>query len=163
MIACLCLLVALLSRNIAKAPDRVPGRQIAGYLLAMLIIGPGNAVNMGFKDNWGRARPIHISKFGGERQFSPAQVPGDQCKRDCFFISSDSSPGFTLVALGLASPHRRRFGIVPGFLAGTGSGTARVSIGAHFVNDIVFAGVLMPPGAALLYLSMTQTRVVRGR
>ena len=52
-----------------------------------LIIGPvfgsGIIANFVFKENWGRARPVHIEEFGGDKIFTPAFLKTDQCKRNC--------------------------------------------------------------------------------
>ena len=52
-------------------------------------IGPGLLVNGALKNWIGRARPKNIAEFGGERLFSPAYVPADQCLQNCAFVSGD--------------------------------------------------------------------------
>ena len=45
------------------------------YALIGLILGPiigcGIIANLYFKDTWGRARPVHIEEFGGDKIFTP--------------------------------------------------------------------------------------------
>ena len=36
------------------------------------IIGSGLIANWYFKDQWGRARPIQVKEFGGEKEFTRA-------------------------------------------------------------------------------------------
>ncbi|HEU0158827.1 MAG TPA: hypothetical protein VFR00_05930, partial [Hyphomicrobiaceae bacterium] len=45
------------------------------FMLVCLSVGPGLLANVGFKDQWGRARPKHIEAFGGTRVFTPALLP----------------------------------------------------------------------------------------
>lgn len=46
--------------------------QRAGLFLGLsLAIGPGLIVNVGFKELWGRPRPIQCTAFNGDREFLP--------------------------------------------------------------------------------------------
>jgi lipid A 4'-phosphatase len=83
------------------------------FMLAVLAIGPGLVVNVVFKDHWGRARPRDVVEFGGTRTFTPAFVISDQCERNC----------------------SAAFGGLVGF--------GRIAQGAHFLSDVVFAGVFV--------------------
>ena len=55
------------------------------FALVGLVIGPilgcGIIANLYFKDTWGRARPVHIEEFGGEKIFTPAFIKSDQCEK----------------------------------------------------------------------------------
>jgi lipid A 4'-phosphatase len=50
--------------------------------------------------------------------------------------------GFYLAAVGLAFPRHRRAWLVAGLAAGSAIGLLRLAQGAHFLSDIVFAGML---------------------
>ncbi len=113
------------------------------FVLAALALGPGLVVNAGFKDNWGRARPRDVTEFSGERTFTPALQPTDQCDRNCSFVAGHPSVAFWLAAFGFAAATRRRrnaifwaaaaFGMVAGF--------GRIVQGGHFLSDVVFSGL----------------------
>ena len=53
------------------------------------IVGSGLIANFFFKDNWGRARPVHIEEFGGEKLYTPPFVISDQCLKNCSWIVFD--------------------------------------------------------------------------
>lgn len=120
-------------------------RQAAIYLLLALALGPGLTVNTIFKDHWGRARPAQITAFGGEKKFSPAFVPSDQCQRNCSFPAGDPAMGFYLVSLAFlaATPAKRRWGVVGAIAAGGALGVVRLAQGGHFLSDIVASGFLV--------------------
>lgn len=103
------------------------------------ILGPGILVNSGFKDNWQRARPYQVQEFGGAQQFTRATVMTDQCNNNCSFVSGHVACGFFLASLMLV--HRRRQGrwAVTGALAGWTIGFARMSDGAHWLSDVLWA------------------------
>lgn len=107
------------------------------FLLVVLLLGPGLMVNEVLKGNSGRARPVTVSQFGGDKQFTPAFAPSDQCQRNCSFVSGHAGMGFFLIALAWVFRDRRWLwaGLVLGALVGLG----RVLQGAHFLSDIVFA------------------------
>jgi lipid A 4'-phosphatase len=102
-------------------------------------LGPGVLVNSGFKDNWQRARPYQVQDFGGTQQFTRATVMTDQCNNNCSFVSGHVACGFFLASLMLV--HRRRQGrwAVAGALAGWVIGFARMSDGAHWLSDVLWA------------------------
>ena len=111
------------------------------FILLGFIIGPiigcGIIANWYFKDQWGRARPVHISEFGGDKNFSRAFVMSDQCERNCSWISGESSAAFSFLvgALILKNPLffalNLLFGIIVSF--------CRISMGGHFLSDNLFA------------------------
>jgi lipid A 4'-phosphatase len=125
----------------------------AVFLLLSLALGPGLTVNTIFKDHWGRARPTQIVAFGGDRKFSPAFVPSDQCARNCSFPAGDPSIGFDLVSLAFLArvPRRRRWGIAGALALGTGLGVVRLAQGGHFLSDIVASGFFVYGMSWLLY------------
>ncbi len=113
------------------------------FMLATLAVGPGLVVNAGFKDNWGRARPRDVAEFSGEKHFTPALQPTDQCERNCSFVAGHPSVVFWLAALGFAAAARKRRNRIfgrrcrPGLVAGFG----RIVQGGHFLSDVIFSGL----------------------
>lgn len=115
------------------------------YLLACVVIGPGLVTNLIFKDHWGRARPLQTVEFGGAKKFTPALTRSDQCARNCSFFGGEASNIFILgFALALlAEPARRRRMFQLAIAAGAFAELIRIGAGAHFLSDVVFAGVFM--------------------
>lgn len=134
-----------------RLKDKVLGItwQAMAYLTLTMLIGPGLIVNLLFKDHWGRARPTTIAEFGGKLQFTPPFVFSDQCDDNCSFASGHAAIAFWTFALAmlLPPPWRARAGWAAiGF--GLLIGLVRVIQGAHFLSDVVTAG-LVTVGVAL--------------
>ncbi len=113
------------------------------FLALSFGIGPGLIANTLLKDNWGRARPRDITQFGGALDFSPPVLFSDQCASNCSFVSGDASLAFTFLAVALILPKRRLIPIGAALLFGITIGAARVVQGAHFLSDVLFAGLFM--------------------
>ena len=113
------------------------------FMLAALAVGPGLVVNAGFKDNWGRARPRDVTEFSGEKQFTPALQPTDQCERNCSFVAGHPSVVFWLAALGFAVAARKRRNRIFAAAAALGlvAGFGRIVQGGHFLSDVIFSGL----------------------
>lgn len=118
-------------------------RRTALYLLLVMLLGPGLLVNGVFKDHWGRARPSQVAEFGGNKQFTRAAVPADQCAKNCSFVSGHASVGFYFLALAFALPRRRALWLTIGTVAGLGIGFVRIVQGGHFLSDVLFAGIVV--------------------
>jgi lipid A 4'-phosphatase len=116
-------------------------------------LGPGLLANTVLKDHWGRARPVQIEAFGGPHHFTPAPLPAAECARNCSFVSGHAALGFSLVAFAFLLPPGapRRRGIGGALVLGGVVGLARIAQGAHFLSDVVFAGLLVFGTTALLY------------
>lgn len=113
------------------------------YLVLTMGLGPGLVVNLILKENWGRARPTTVTEFGGKLAFTPPFVISDQCADNCSFASGHASIAFWTVALALLAPKPWRTplvwtALVFGFLIGM----VRVVQGAHFLSDVVTAGLI---------------------
>lgn len=127
------------------------------YLIAVMVVGPGLMVNSFFKDQWGRARPLQIEQFGGDKQFSIAFMPSDQCKRNCSFTSGDASVGFALFSWALLATRRKRIFYIGALSAGGVIGVARIMQGAHFLSDVIFSGVFVYLVAYILHHKVFKT------
>jgi lipid A 4'-phosphatase len=114
------------------------------FLLVATALGPGLIVNVGLKDNWGRARPYQIEQFGGAKQFTPALVPADQCTRNCSFASGHAALAFSMVSFAFLLPAGRGQRIALSAALGFGAlvGLGRIAAGNHFLSDIVDAGLI---------------------
>ena len=146
------------------------GRAVAGvglkqglFVLLVLAFGPGLAVNTVLKDHWGRARPSQVVEFGGPQTFTRAPLPATACDTNCSFVSGHAAAGFGLIAFAfLARDRRRRQAIGAGAVAaGALIGLARMAQGAHFLSDVVFAGLVVC-GIAWLLAWMILERNVGG-
>jgi lipid A 4'-phosphatase len=101
----------------------------------------------------GRARPDEVTHFGGARTFTPAFVPADQCESNCSFVSGHAAFVFGGFAVALVARRRRATTLLVAVLGGL-AGLGRMLQGAHFLSDIVFAGVFMYAVAWLLHRAL---------
>jgi lipid A 4'-phosphatase len=123
------------------------------FLAVCVLVGPLTVTNLGFKDHWGRARPQTVVEFGGSKLFSPPLIKSTECPRNCSFISGEAS---SIYALGFAAaflfPAAAGAWIVSGIVLGSLCGFVRMAEGAHFLSDVIFAGVLMALTVALMQI-----------
>ncbi len=125
------------------------------FLIAVLAVGPGLVANTIFKDNWGRARPRDVVELGGTRQFTPPLLLVTECKRNCSFISGEASSMFALFfAPALLLPGLRLTLLGTAMVFGIGAGLVRMMQGAHFLSDVLFAGVFMALTVGILHLAI---------
>src|SRR5215510_3108994 len=135
-----------------KSHRSIVGAKESMFMLLCLSVGPGLLANVGFKDQWGRARPKQIVEFGGARHFTPALLPTDQCKRNCSFVSGEASSVFApFYAAAAIAPQWAAPLVVVGTAAGLAAGSVRIAQGAHFLSDVVFAGLFMGLTVLALY------------
>ena len=115
------------------------------FALIGLVVGPilgcGIIANLYFKDTWGRARPVHIEEFGGNKIFTPAFLKSDQCEKNCSWISGETSAAFSLTVgtILLKNPIFFLMNLILGFLVFF----CRLSMGGHFFSDNIFAMIFM--------------------
>lgn len=102
------------------------------------------------KDHWGRARPVQVVQFGGDKTFTPAWIISDQCDRNCSFVSGHASGAFAWMALAWVFPRRRRAWLLGGLAWGALIGLVRLLQGGHFLSDVIFSGLLVYLSADLL-------------
>jgi membrane-associated phospholipid phosphatase len=113
------------------------------FLVLALLLGPVLVTNLLLKDQWGRPRPHQVVEFGGSQHFQPAWVPSAQCARNCSFVSGDASAAFWLLAPAVCLAGRWRRAALAGASAmGVAVGAARFLVGAHFLSDVILAGLL---------------------
>jgi len=157
------LVFLLLARSTHRRhPFFLAHRKAMTYLLLVALVGPLLLVNGVFKEYWGRARPSQIEQFGGERQFTRAAVPADQCRKNCSFVSGHASTGFFFLAPAFVYTRRRRMWLVTGSTAGLLVGFVRIVQGGHFLSDVIFSGIVVYLTAvalhALMYRQRAETR-----
>lgn len=116
-----------------------------------VFMGPGLLVGA-VKDASLRARPFHVTEFGGIRQFTPALEITNQCDDNCAFVSGHTSDGFFLATLMLIDRRRRWLWLVGGVVCGVIIGFARVSVGAHWLSDALWAFPITLVGSWLVWL-----------
>lgn len=134
------LFIALFAYAFQRGDQGRRRRIQVAYLITALALGPGLLIDVVLKDYWGRARPAKVEAFGGQRNFTPALVPSNQCEGNCSFVSGHASAGFYLVSLGFlgGAVARRRWTLI-GLAVGTLFGLGRVAQGGHFLSDVVFS------------------------
>ncbi len=124
-----------------KSKMLVSGRAIV-FLIATMALGPGLLVNVVLKDHWGRPRPIDVTEFGGDQHFRAWWDPRGDCPNNCSFVSGDVAGAFwTIAPAALAPPQWRVLAYGAALTLGTAMAAMRAMAGAHFVTDVVFAGV----------------------
>ena len=146
--------------NVIFRPARTVSNRWLSFLVTSYVLGPGLLVNVLLKENWGRARPIQVSEFGGALEFTPALEISDQCAANCSFVSGEASAAVTMMlVLGLVLVPRlpRGSGLFAiGLLSvvAIGSGGLRVAFGAHFLSDVLFGAVLVSLLTCLLFMAL---------
>jgi lipid A 4'-phosphatase len=114
------------------------------FLAICLVVGPGLVANTVLKDNWGRARPTQVVEFGGEKTFTPALFPSRQCPKNCSFVTGEAASIFVLFyAAAALIPQSAVLLAAVGTVLGLLAGMVRMAQGAHFLSDVIFAGVFM--------------------
>lgn len=126
-----------LASRIWRAHGEQTLRRRLVFLVVVLALGPGLLVNAVLKGEWGRARPSQIVEFGGQKLFSPAVIPTDQCEKNCSFVSGHASMGFFFMAFAWFFRDRRW--LWAGIMLGAVVGLGRMAQGGHFLSDVVFA------------------------
>src|SRR5262245_20961434 len=127
------------------------------FLAVCIAVGPGLVANVIFKDHWGRARPKQVIEFGGAKVFTPPLMPTDQCTNNCSFVSGEAASIFMpFYAAALLLPQWAGVALISGTLLGLAAGLVRISQGAHFLSDVIFAGVFMALTAALVHRALLE-------
>ena len=113
-------------------------------MLAIFTLGPGLLANGILKTFWGRVRPRHLVEFGGTHDFTAWWDPTGTCIRNCSFVSGEASSAFAILALAALVPAPFRYAAIgAALLYGIIVGFIRIAVGAHFLSDVLFAGVFI--------------------
>ncbi|MFZ9545370.1 MAG: phosphatase PAP2 family protein [Hylemonella sp.] len=116
-----------------------------------LLLGPG-LVTWAVKEHQLRARPMDVVQFGGQREFTPALQPAQQCTDNCAFTSGHVACGFFLASLMLLDPRRRWYWVASGVTAGLLIGLARMLVNAHWLSDVLWAFPITLLSSALVWV-----------
>lgn len=136
----LVLALLLLLGCLKRFPALRARRSLTGFLLAGALVGPVLLVDAGFKDYLGRSRPVNTQEFGGQKRFTPAFIPADECAKNCAFVSGHVAMASFLMAFGwLAAPSVRRRWLIASIISGGLMALVRMLPGGHFLSDAIFA------------------------
>lgn len=124
---------------------RWPMRSSAAvFLLLTFALGPGLLVNGLLKDQWPRSRPIDVAEFGGDERFVPWWDPRGNCRQNCSFVAGEGSAAFWTIAPAMLVPVPWRPVAIGSAIAfGSAVSLLRMAFGAHFMSDVLFAGIFI--------------------
>ena len=151
-------LVALLGRAVLRRDSfGVPWR-VWAFVLALYAVASGGMANLLLKSHWGRARPANVVEFGGTAQFTLPHQIGDQCARNCSFVSGEVTAAvvFAVSAMVLLRCWRMPR-VVRGVLLALTlafpvvNALQRIGSGRHFLTDALFAALFTVIIARLLW------------
>lgn len=103
------------------------------YIILVLSLAPGLIVNATLKENWGRARPMDIVQFGGNKEFTPAFILSNQGGNS--FSSGHGSAAFSVLGFALLARSRKKLWITLALSYGVAVSFARIIGGGHFLSD----------------------------
>lgn len=123
------------------------------FIITTLALGPGILVNTILKENVGRARPHHVTEFGGTQEFTPAFMIVNECETNCSFVSGHASFGFFLMSFAflIANKRKRFIAWIALLIIASGTAFSRVMDGAHFLSDVIFAAIFTYLTIKLVY------------
>jgi lipid A 4'-phosphatase len=134
--------IALLIKLVMPRAKSWISTRAAIFLIVTLALAPGLLVNVLLKNHWDRPRPVAVTEFGGSERFVPWWDPRGQCRKNCSFVSGETSSAFWTLAPAALAPAPWRFLAYASAIAfGVGMAAARMAMGGHFFTDIVFAGL----------------------
>jgi lipid A 4'-phosphatase len=134
--------IALLIKLVMPRTKPWMSARAAIFLIATLALAPGLVVNVLLKNHWDRPRPVAVTEFGGSERFVPWWDPRGQCRKNCSFVSGETSSAFWTLAPAALAPAPWRFLAYTSAIAfGIGMGVVRMAMGGHFFTDVVFAGL----------------------
>jgi lipid A 4'-phosphatase len=126
-----------------RRPMLIPGRA-ALFVIVTLVLGPGVMANGILKQHSARMRPTDVVALGGKERFTPWWDFHGPCAENCSFVAGEPSGAFwTLAPAALAPPPWRLLAYGAAMVFGLAMGVLRMTVGAHFFTDVVFAGVFM--------------------
>lgn len=116
----------------------------AAFLVVSLSLGPGLVVESILKTQLGRSRPRDTDLFGGAEAFASALWPVGACERNCSFVSGHAALAFWTTAFAFLLPVAFRVPVMlTGLALGFLMGLTRIMEGAHFLSDVVIAGLIV--------------------
>ncbi len=142
------LLLWLYNKKTGRGIGAFNGKKLI-YLLLVGAVGSGLFVNAVLKDHWGRARPVQIVPFGGDRPFTPPFVISDAGGKS--FSSGHTSGAFALLALIFLARRHRKTAAAAVVAYGLAVSLARIAAGGHFFSDVAVSIMVMYVTAAVLY------------
>lgn len=125
--------------------------RILAFVGIALLLGPGLMVS-GLKDLTTRARPHHVIEFQGTKQYSPVFKIANQCDDNCAFPSGHAADGMFIASLMLIDRRRRWWWLAGGIVGAAVVGFARVSVGAHWLSDVLWAFPVTLMASWVVYL-----------
>ena len=135
--------IALITKLFLPQTKMFISGRAAVFLILSYALGPGLLVNVALKDNWGRPRPVHITHFGGDKRFTAFWDFRGVCQRNCSFVSGEAaSAAWTIAPAALAPSSWRPLAYGAALTFYIVIALLRITVGAHFLSDIIFAGVL---------------------
>lgn len=141
------LAISLLNRGAAGTCVRRPV-----CLLIAFVVGPGLLINGILKSFWGRARPVHVTEFGGTDPFTPAWAFSTACASNCSFTSGEGgSAAWMALVLLLVPPQWRVLGAVLIVPYAIMLSLNRIAFGGHFLSDVVLSWCLTGLVAAIAW------------
>jgi lipid A 4'-phosphatase len=145
-----------------RRPPRGVSAKAVVLIALSLALGPGLLVNVVFKDNWGRPRPVQMQAFGGSERYVAPFVPSTACRQNCSFPAGHPAFFFGFFALALALRRRparqSMIGVVT--VVGAMAGVGRMMQGKHFLSDVIFSGLFCYLVAWILFAALYEWRVV---
>ncbi len=127
------------------------------FVVLVLALGPGLAVNAGLKAHSHRPRPLQtLEAAGGDLAFRPFYRFDGGCEKNCSFSSGEAASAFWTTAPALLSPPQLRLAMTAAALAfGVIVSAMRMVAGAHFLSDVAFSALLV------LLLTLATRRALR--
>lgn len=122
------------------------------FVTGSMFLIVGLVVNGIFKTFWGRARPMDVLEFGGDKTFTPPLMISNQCDYDCSFMSGHAAIAFWVICFAFLAPQKyRKIAVFSALLFGTLLGVARIAEGLHFFSDVAFSAVVTIGGVWWMY------------
>lgn len=128
---------------------------LVAYPALCAAVAAGVIVNLLFKAQVGRARPVDVVEFGGAARFTPPWQVVSQCLDNCSFTSGESALAASLAIpfVVILWPHLSRnrgrpLVVLAAVIYVAGTSLLRIGLGRHFLSDTIFS-VLIAAGTAL--------------
>jgi len=124
-------------------------KKVLLYIFLVLSIAPGLIVNSVLKEHMGRARPVDIVQFGGNKEFTPAFIPSNQGGNS--FTSGHAAAAFSLTGFALLASRKRQLWMGVALSYGVAVIIARMGAGGHFLSDNITSFFIVFISTHILY------------